>query len=73
MNITYTVDDMSNNESSVKVTYTNENGDIYSRYINVPYSNGILDVPEWQNRLNSHLSAVKYKLNVGAIQFVSTQ
>lgn len=62
---------MSNNATSVVVTYKDESDNVYSRYINVPYANGELDLVRWNNYLSNHLDAVKYKLDIGVIRFVS--
>ena len=68
--ITYTVGDMGNNPTHVSVTYTDSTGNVYIREINVPYSDGILDTVEWNERLESHLRSVYYKRDVGLITFI---
>jgi hypothetical protein len=73
MSITYTVEDISNNATSVAVTYTDEVNNVYSRLVNVPYANGELDIVQWNRILEDHLQAVKYKLNIGVIKFVSPE
>lgn len=68
-NITYTVGDMGNNVTQVMVTYTISTGNVYTRTINVPYSNGVLDTVEWDRRLEDHLRSVYYKYEIGLITF----
>lgn len=70
MTITYTAAEIANNATSVQVTFENEEGNVYIRSINVPYSNGDVDLVEWNQRLEDHLRAVNHKVNLGVISFV---
>ena len=70
MAITYNNPEIVNNATSVEVTFTNDEGKIFKRHINVPYTNGAVDQLAWETRLEEHLMAVKHKLSVGVITFV---
>lgn len=70
MAITYTTAEIANNATSVLVTFTNEAGNVFSRSVNVPYKDGVLDETEWNQRLEDHLRAVTHKANLGVISFV---
>lgn len=70
MAITYIVDEIANNAISAKVTFCNEEGNVYIRSVNVPYKDGELDTVEWEQRLEDHLRSVTHKANLGVISFV---
>jgi hypothetical protein len=69
MAITYTKPEIANNETSVNVTFTNDDGFVYTRSINVPYKDGILDEAEWNQRLEDHLRSVIHKSGLRVITF----
>lgn len=69
MAITYTVDEIANNATTVKVTFTNEEGNVFIRSINVPYNNGSIDESQLNQFLEDHLRAVTYKAGLGVITF----
>lgn len=69
MTIAYTAPIIANNETSVIVTFTNSDGKVYTRSINVPYKDGVLNEQEWNQRLEDHLRAVKHKSELGVITF----
>lgn len=69
MAITYATPVVEENALTAKVVYTNDEGKVFERSINVPYVDGVLDEAEWATRLEQHLSAVKHKAAVGVIQF----
>lgn len=69
MAITYTKPEIANNETSVSVTFTNDDGFVFTRSINVPYKDGALDETEWDQRLEDHLRAVIHKSGLGVISF----
>ena len=69
MAITYTKPEIANSETSVNVTFTNDDGFVFTRSINVPYKDGELDEAEWDQRLEDHLRAVIHKSALGVISF----
>lgn len=69
MTITYTKPEIANNATSVSVTFTNADGFVFTRSINVPYKDGELDEAEWDQRLEDHLRSVIHKSEVGIISF----
>jgi len=72
MEITYTKPEILNGERSVSVTFTNEDGLVYIRSINVPYDeNNVLIETEYDRILEDHLRAVKYKFQIGLISFTT--
>ena len=70
MPITSIKPEINNGAKSVSVTFTNEEGKVYVRSINVPYKDGVVNQELFDEWLNSHLMAVEHKANVGVIQFV---
>lgn len=69
MAITYATPVVEEGALSAKVVFTNDEGKVFERSINVPYVDGVLDTAEWEMRLEQHLSAVKHKAAVGVVQF----
>jgi hypothetical protein len=70
MAITYNNPEIANNATSVEVTFTNDEGKVFKRHINVPYKDGAVDADGWAVRLEEHLAAVKHKVSVGVVSFV---
>lgn len=70
MPITYSHEPINNKETSVPVTFTDDDGKVYTRSINVPYKNGLLDKDEWEQRLEDHLRSVIHKSQLGVVTFV---
>jgi hypothetical protein len=70
MSIVYNNPEIANNATSVEVTFTNDDGKVFKRHINVPYKDGAVDKSAWATRLEEHLMAVNHKVAVGVIQFI---
>jgi hypothetical protein len=71
MNITYTVPSFDANARSTTVRFTDEEGKIFERGINIPKANGEIDQAQWEIILEQHLTSVKYKRELGVIQFTT--
>ena len=72
--ITYKLGEIKDSDNQVKVTYQNENEEIYERYVNIPRNeNGEIDEAYFEEVLNSHLNGVLHKLKVGVIKFSQKQ
>jgi hypothetical protein len=68
--ITYQVENFSDNDDSVEVTYTNENNQQHKRILNIPKnSDGTLNETYWKEILEGQLRGVQRKYEVGAISF----
>ena len=74
MTITYVAPattDISAEDKTVKVVYTNDSGLTHTRDINVPRKeDGSVDSEYYQEILDGQLRGVKNKINVGAITFI---
>lgn len=76
-NITYTVGDYVEGDNSVEVTYTNSEGFIYKRMVNIPYleigqyeeGESSIDQPYFQEILEGQLMGVINKVRMGLITF----
>lgn len=62
--------EISAEDTSVNVIYTNESGFIYNRSINVPRIEGTIDEDYYQEILEGQLLGVENKIKVGAVTFV---
>jgi|GEM_PF-2616207 len=69
--ITYEVSEYQQEDKTVEVTYTNSEGLVHTRNINIPHlEDGSVDEEEFQNILEGQLRGVENKISVGVIQFV---
>lgn len=70
MTITYQVPIIPEGSGSVNVTFTNSEGDIYTRGVNVPRNtDGTVDIVEWTNRLEGQLRGLEHKVALGVATF----
>ena len=68
---TYTVADYLESDTHVEVTFTNDEGFIHKRQVNIPHlPDGSIDETYFQEILDGQLRGVNNKLVVGAITFV---
>ena len=70
MSITYELGNYQSGDKTVEVTFTNEEGLIHKRMVNIPYENGSIDRNYFQEILEGQLRGVENKLKVGAISFI---
>jgi hypothetical protein len=71
MAITYTSAEITDEDTTVKVTYTNENGFIHERSINIPrLEDGSVNEEYYQEILEGQLRGVENKVAVNAITFI---
>lgn len=69
--ITYTIADFEETDKTVEVTYTNADGYIHVRTLNIPrLEDGTLDQEYWEEILEGQLRGVENKVRVGAVSFV---
>jgi hypothetical protein len=70
-NITYSVAEYTAEDRTVEVTYTNADGHIHTRQINIPKtSEGAVDTEYLTEIFEGQLAGVENKVKVGAITFV---
>lgn len=70
MAITYTVADFTEADSSVQVTFVNDEGFEHKRQVNIPKnSDGTIDEGYFAEILEGQLRGVENKLRVGAVTF----
>ena len=70
MSITYEVATYLAEDTSVEVTFTNEEGYIHKRNVNIPHlENGSVDTVYFAEILEGQLRGVENKIAVGAISF----
>jgi hypothetical protein len=77
-NITYTIGNYVEGDNFVEVTYTNSEGFIYKKMVNIPYleigqygeGESSIDQPYFQEILEGQLMGVINKLRMGLITFV---
>lgn len=70
MAITYTVDNYEETDKSVKVTFTNSEGLVHERYVNIPHNeDGTVNEEYFQEILEGQLRGVENKLVIGVITF----
>jgi hypothetical protein len=68
---TYTVADYLESDRHVEVTYTNDEGFVHKRMVNIPHlSDGSIDETYFEEILDGQLRGVNNKLVVEAITFV---
>lgn len=71
MAITYNVADYTTEDKTVEVTYTNDEGFVHKRTINIPHlEDGSIDEEYFQDILEGQLLGVENKIRVGAVTFV---
>lgn len=71
MSITYEVGSYSAEDTSVEVIYTNDEGFIHKRQVNIPHlEDGSVDEVYLEEILEGQLRGVENKLVVGAVTFV---
>ena len=71
MTLNYTVADYTEEDTTVKVTYTNEVGHVHTRDLRIPKtSEGTLDEDLFNQILEDQLEGLKRKIEVGAINFI---
>lgn len=69
--ITYTIDNFNETASTTEVTYTNEDGNIHVRTLNIPrLEDGTINQEYWEEILEGQLRGVENKVRVNAINFV---
>jgi hypothetical protein len=72
--ITYEVSDFTDKDNTVEVVYSNENGQVHKRALNIPRnSDGSLIEELWEEILEGQLRGVERKAEVNAISFVDPQ
>lgn len=70
--ITYLVPTIQEGEKSVGVTFVNDNGEQFTRSINVPRNtDGTVNEVLWAQILEDQLNGVIYKAQIGLITFTS--
>lgn len=70
-NITYTLGDYTETDRQVEVTYTNSEGFIHKRHVNIPHlEDGSIDQVYFQEILEGQLMGVINKVRMGMITFV---
>lgn len=71
MVITYEVSEYEIGDKTVEMTFTDENGLVYKRQVNVPYiDEETIDEDYLQEIFVSQFKGVENKLNVGVIEFI---
>lgn len=76
MAITYTVAEYAEDDSSVQVTFVNDEGFEHKRQVNIPHNpDGTVDEGYFAEILEGQLRGVENKLRVGVVTFIdpSTQ
>jgi hypothetical protein len=72
MTITYEVPIVPEGSESVQVTFTNKEGNIFVRGINVPRNiDGTVNTVAFTNVLEAQLRGIEYKVNLGVVTFTS--
>lgn len=70
MSITYTVASYVEEDTTVEVTYTNDDGFIHTRRINIPHlEDGSIDEDYFNKILEDQLRGVENKVAIGVIHF----
>jgi hypothetical protein len=70
MIITYTVAEYTTEDTSVEITFENENGFIHKRHINIPHNeDGSVDEDYFQEILEGQMRGVENKIKLGIITF----
>jgi hypothetical protein len=70
--IEYQVAEFTDSDNTVEVTYTNDQGNVHKRTLNIPRnSDGSLNEDMWAEILEGQLRGVERKVEVNAISFVS--
>jgi type I site-specific restriction-modification system R (restriction) subunit len=68
---TYTISDYQETDTTVKVQYTNHEGFVHSRNINIPHlEDGSIDQERFNEILEGQLRGVNNKESLGVISFV---
>jgi hypothetical protein len=71
MSITYVVDEFDSSDRQVKVTYTNDEGLIYEKYVNIPHNeDGSVNEEYFQEILEGQLRGVQHKNSLSVITFI---
>jgi hypothetical protein len=71
MIITYTVAEYTTEDTSVEITFENENGFIHKRHINIPHNDdGTIDEEYFQEIIEGQLRGVENKIKIGVIKFI---
>jgi hypothetical protein len=69
--ITYTVAEYTSEETSVEVTFTNAEGLVHKRNVNIPRdASGSVDEEAFNDILEGQLRGVENKLKVGVVTFI---
>lgn len=69
--ITYTVAEYQKGDRTVEVTFTNDDGFIHKRSVNIPYnSDGSIDENYFQEILEGQLRGVENKIKLGVVTFM---
>ena len=69
MAITFVKPEIPAGAKSVSVTYTNGDGKVFTRSINVPYAGGEVNEEMFDQFLADHLRAIEYKASIGVVEF----
>jgi hypothetical protein len=68
---TYIVDEFEPTDRQVKITFTNDEGLIHERHINIPHlEDGSVDEYYFQEIIQGQLRGVENKVRIGAVTFI---